>query len=246
MPAERQRTGLLIPAIAAIVALATCLALGNWQLERKAWKEGLVAALRERLAAPAAQLPLRNMWRDLNQQAAEFKRVTFPAEFMHEKEALVYAAPSALRTDVTGPGYWVITPAQLPGGSIVMVNRGFVPEAAKDPASRAEGQVKGIIDLTGVMRWPEPRGMFTPADDPGHNIWYLRDHFSIAAAKGLGATAPFYIDLEAPAPPGGLPKVGPLTVHLPNKHLEYALTWFGLAGVVVVMFAAFAFMRRRG
>ncbi|BAT58767.1 SURF1 family protein [Variibacter gotjawalensis] len=243
---KQRRGGLLIPALAAIVALAACLALGNWQLERKAWKEGLIAALQERLAAPAAQLPSRSMWRDLNAQAAEFKRVTFPAEFLHDKEALVYASPSALRPDVSGPGYWVITPAQLPGGSIIMVNRGFVPEAAKDPAQRSPGQTKGIVDLTGVMRWPEPRGTFTPADDPAHNIWFLRDHFAIAAAKGVDLTAPFYIDLESPTPAGGVPKAGTLTVSLPNKHLEYALTWFGLAGVIVVMFAAFAFMRRRG
>ena len=100
MPAARRaaRPGCSSRPSSAVVALGGVLsALGIWQLERKAWKEGLIAALRERLAAPAAQLPARAMWRDLNAQTAEFKRVTFTAEFLHDKEALVYAAPSALR-----------------------------------------------------------------------------------------------------------------------------------------------------
>jgi surfeit locus 1 family protein len=245
MKGTSRRGGVLVPSLVTIIALTVLIGLGTWQLQRKQWKEDLVAALGQRLAAPAAQLPLRSMWRDLNPQAAEFQRVTFSAEFLHDKEALVYAAPSALRTDVKEPGYWVITPARLPGGSVIMVNRGFVPEAKKEVGSRAEGHVASILDLTGIMRWPEPRGTFTPADDAAHNLWYLRDHVAIATAKGLGPTAPFYIDLEAPAPPGGLPRVGPLTVSLPNKHFEYALTWFGLAGALVAVFGFWAFARAR-
>ena len=112
-----------------------------------------------------------------------------------------------------------------------MVNRGFVPEGPeRDPASRAEGQV-GIVDIVGALRWPEPRGTRSaPTDNPARRLWFVRDHLAIAEAKGWGAVAPFYIDQEAPPPPGGLPKAGPLRRSLPNNHLQYALTWFGLAG----------------
>jgi surfeit locus 1 family protein len=79
------------------------------------------------------------------------------------------------------------------------------------------------------MRWPETRGLFTPNDDPKTNVWYLRDPKAMAAAKKWDAAAPFYIEQESPMPSGGWPKPGKLAVSLPDDHLQYALTWFGLA-----------------
>ncbi|MGI8525579.1 MAG: SURF1 family protein, partial [Pseudolabrys sp.] len=195
----------------------------------KAWKEDLMEKIGARLAAAPANLPPREQWARLDQAADEFRRVTFPAEFLNDKEALVYTSGSAFRPDVSGQGYWVFTPARLPGGSIAVVNRGFVPADRKDPASREQGALAGSVDVTGVMRWPEVRGLVTPADEPDKNLWYLRDHRLMAAAKNWGAVAPFYIDQEAPVPPGGLPRAGRLSLELPNNHLQYALTWFGLA-----------------
>ncbi len=128
-----------------------------------------------------------------------------------------------------GAGYWVFAPARLAGGTIVLVDRGFVPADRKDPATRAQGAPQGVVDIVGVMRWPEARGMFTPADEPQNNLWYLRDSTAIAAAKKWDTTAPFYIEQEAPVPPGGWPKPGKLLVALPDNHLQYAITWFGLA-----------------
>ena len=95
------------------------------------------------------------------------------------------------------------------------------------------------------MRWPEPRGLFTPNDTPAKNLWFVRDPAAIAAAKGWGTVAPFYIDQEAPPAPGGLPKVGPLKPSLPNNHLQYAVTWYGLALVVLISGIVFVRTRRR-
>jgi cytochrome oxidase assembly protein ShyY1 len=95
------------------------------------------------------------------------------------------------------------------------------------------------------MRWPETPGLFTPAGDPGRNLWFARDPAAMAAAKGLGAVAPFYIEQESPSVPGGLPQVGKLQPSLPNNHLGYALTWYGLALVLVVGFGVWATGRRR-
>ena len=86
------------------------------------------------------------------------------------------------------------------------------------------------------MRWPDARHWFTPNDEPAHNLWFSRDPQAIAAAKGLGPVAPFYVEQESPAPPGGLPQPGKLVVELPDNHLQYALTWYGLAIVLVVSF----------
>ena len=240
---RRRRRGIALPTIFTALSLSLLLSLGFWQLDRKAWKEGLIATLSERLSAPPAALPAPTTWPRLNASAAEFRRVVFPAEFLHAEEALVYSTGSALRTDVAGPGYWVFTPARLPGGSLVMVNRGFIPEDRKQPEARSEGQVAGMIDIAGVMRWPEQPGAFIPQADPGRNIWFARDHQAMAAAKSLGPVAPFYIDQEAPPAPGGWPKVGPLQVQLRNNHLQYAITWFGLALALAAVFLIWAFRR---
>jgi surfeit locus 1 family protein len=139
----------------------------------------------------------------------------------------------------------VLSPARLPDASLVIVNRGFVPEGKQDPAARRAGQPQGIAEIVGAMRWPEPRGMFTPNDTPAKNLWFVRDPAAIAAAKRWGAVAPFYIDQEAPPAPGGLPQVGPLRPSLPNNHLQYAVTWYGLALVVLVSGIVFVRPRRR-
>jgi surfeit locus 1 family protein len=139
----------------------------------------------------------------------------------------------------------VFSPARLTGGSIVIVNRGFVPEGRQNPDTRKDGRPSGTVDIIGAMRWPEERGQFTPADEPGKSLWFARDPAAMAKAKNWGNVAPFYVDQEAPLPPGGLPKAGPLKAGLPNNHLQYAVTWYGLAAVILVAAAFFWRSRRR-
>jgi surfeit locus 1 family protein len=235
---EKPRRGIIGATVFAVVGIAILIGLGVWQLDRKVWKENLIAMLTERLDGAPAALPARGDWPRLTQDKDEFRRVTFPAEIIAGEEALVYAAGSALRSDIKGPGYFVFAPARLLGGSIVLVNRGFVPLERKDPTTRAAGAPQGIVDIVGVLRWPEARGTFTPDDDPKTNVWYLRDPKSMAQAKKWDTSAPFYIDQESPVPAGSLPLPAKLEVHLPDNHLQYAITWFGLAlalaGVYIV------------
>ena len=240
-PRGRRRSwlGLLLPAI---LAFAVLIGLGVWQLQRKAWKENLIATLTERLAAAPQALPPSSAWSDLRRADDEYRRVSFRADFDNSKEALVFASATGFRPDVTSTGYWVFTPARLADGSIVEVNRGFVPDDRKDPGTRPLGQVTGPLDIIGVMRWPDDRHWFTPGDDPAHNLWFARDPAAIATAKGLTAAsvAPFYVEQETPVPPGALPLPGRLVVSLPDNHLQYAVTWFGLAAVLVGVFVIWA------
>ena len=242
--AGRLRTGVLVPSLAVAAALATLIALGLWQLERKTWKEALVATLTQRLAAPPIALPPPADWARLTVDD-EFLHVAMKAVFLNDEEGLVYTAGSTMREDGGGPGYWVFTPARLADQSFVMVNRGFVPEGRQGPATRRDGEIDDPVDMVGVLRWPEAPGLFTPANDPAHNLWFVRDSAAIAAAKGIGA-APFYVELESPEPPGGLPHARPRVVpNLPNNHLQYALTWFGLSAVLMGAYAVWLFCNWR-
>jgi surfeit locus 1 family protein len=234
--AWRWRSGLAVPGLFALAAIAIFIALGSWQLQRKAWKEALIESLEQRLSAPPVDLPPRARWATLEPARDEFRRVKFSAALLPGAEALVYTSGSALRSDISGPGYWIFAPARLPAGGCVVVNRGFVPQGWQDPATGDAGGRRADEELIGVLRWPESRNVFSPTDDPGRNLWFVRDPVAMAAAKGWGDIAPFYIELESPQPAGGLPRAGRLTPNLRNEHLQYAITWYGLALVVVTMF----------
>ena len=105
------------------------------------------------------------------------------------------------------------------------------------------------MKLTGYIRFPESAGTLTPPESMAKRLWFTRDHLAMARALGWGeggkAVAPFYIDLEAPAPESGIPKPGPLSVRLKDDHLQYAITWFTLAFAVVIAFGVWWRGQRR-
>jgi surfeit locus 1 family protein len=230
------RGGVILPAILTLILLAGLIALGSWQISRKAWKEDLIATLTQRLTAAPSELPPPPRWADLSQAEDEYRHVRFAATLLPGEDALVFTSGSAFRPDVSGPGYWVFAPAKLAGGGLVVVDRGFLPNGQPDPAAREAGAAGTELEMAGVMRWPEASAWFLPAPEPAHNLWFARDQIAIAKAKNWGEVAPFFIELESPAPPGGLPAPGPLKATLPNDHLQYAITWFGLAAVIAVAF----------
>jgi surfeit locus 1 family protein len=162
---------------------------------------------------------------------------------------MVYSSGSAVRGDIAGPGTWAFMPAVLPGGETVVVNTGFVQNTMQDRAQQDRSVARLVtrepVMLTGYIRFPEAAGMLTPPENLGKRLWFTRDHLAMAQALGWNKVAPFYIDLEQPVPESGIPKPGPLEVHLKDDHLQYAITWFGLAGAVVIAFAVWLRAQRR-
>ncbi len=229
---------MLVPGAVACAALVVLLGLGTWQLERKAWKEALIATLDHRLNDAPIALPPPFEWTGMTPENSEFTRVRLRVEFSNGGDALVYTSGSAIRDDVKGTGYFVFSVARLPGGQQVVVNRGFIPNRTYPGAA-------GPQDIVGAVRWREAGSVFVSDHDAAGDVWMVRDPAAMAQFKSWGAVAPFYIEQEAPVPPGGLPHPAPLKVQLRNDHLQYAITWFGLAAVLVVMFAIWTIRRRR-
>jgi len=216
------------------VIVGVLLSLGVWQLQRRVAKHLLMATLHERLAMAPVPLPMPAQWPMLTQAHDEFRRVTFSAVFKPAPDAHVFSSGSAVRPDVTTPGVWVFAPAHVADGPELVINRGFVPEGRQGDITPPPS---GAAELTGYIRFPETEGMLIPHEDRNKRLWFLRDQQSMARVLGWGDVAPFYIDLESPVPANGLPKPGPLNVHLKDDHMQYAITWFGLAAAVGIAFA---------
>jgi surfeit locus 1 family protein len=234
---------LLLPGLAALVALAILIGLGTWQLQRMAWKEDLIAQIETRAyGEPGVILP-EPEWPTWRADQDEFRKVRVTGTFLHVFEAPVYGLARGERQGAPIQGYYLITPLKLASGAIVMVNRGFVPTDLRDPATRPESQPTGEVTVIGLVRAPEARNPFTPDDDPARNQWFARDPQAIAAAHKLERVAPFLIDADASPNPGGWPRGGQTPLTLPNNHLQYAVTWYGIALTLIGVFAAFAWRR---
>jgi len=223
-----------------LAMLALFVGLGIWQLQRRVAKHALIAALTERLAAAPVALPPPMQWPALTPSHDEFKRVQFSAIYETLPDAMVYSSGSAVREDIAGPGTWAFLPARLPSGETVVINTGFVQNTMQDRSHQDRAVAKLVtpepVALTGYLRFPEKAGPLTPAENIATRLWFTRDHLAMAAVLGWGDVAPFYIDLETPVPANGIPKPGPLEVHLKDDHLQYAITWFALAGAVLIAF----------
>ncbi len=229
--------------VSTLVGVGLLSGLGFWQLQRLHWKESLLAQISCRIDAPAAPLPPRENWANLNPDEYDYRHVVLRGTFDHAKESYLFRA-SATGAASDGPGYEVLTPLKLAEGGVVVVNRGFVPAELKEPSRRAAGQIEGETTLTGLMRRPETRNSFTPADEPQENLWFTRDPLALAAHWGLAGVAPFSVDADAAENPGGWPKGGATVLKIPNNHLSYALTWFALAATLAAV--ALVFMARGG
>jgi surfeit locus 1 family protein len=238
--------GVVATTLVVLICIGILVSLGVWQLHRKVWKENLIAAMNARLDAPPVPVPPPSDWSKLTQAEDEFRPVRFSAEFIPGQEALVYTPGSPLRPDVTGPGYWVFAPARLADGGVIVVDRGFVPMDRKDVATREAGVPKGTVDVVGVLRWPEERNAFTPREEANGHLFFARDTAAMSARGQWNATSPFYVDQVSPVPPGGWPRPGKLQVNLRDDHLQYALTWFGLAAGLIGVYGWWLVGRFRG
>lgn len=231
---------LIAPGLASLLALSILVSLGVWQIERKAWKEDLIARIvRESKAEPAAPPPA-SAW---DPARDEFHHVRMSGHFLNDKETLVHGLAPGETPGRALQGYYVITPFLRDDGATVLVNRGFVPTELKAQADRASGLIAGETTITGILRASEPRGMFVPAPDPARGEWFNRDVPGIAAARGLGNVAPYLVEADAVPGQTSWPRGGQLRVDLPNNHLQYAFTWFGIAACLVGVFGVFAWGR---
>ncbi len=216
-----------------MVAFAILVSLGIWQLQRKAWKEALIADIQNRAHGEALIIKDQSFWARWLPSEDEFRHVAVSGTFLYDKEIKVYGLlpSSQLGAEAdygTLQGAYLFTPLQLADSSIIFVNRGFVPKEYPITTPQQSAPVR----IEGILRVPEQRGWFVPANDPAKGQWFTRDSNAMATALDMINYAPFYIEADADQHSAAWlwPRAGVTrTIVLKNDHLQYALTWFGLA-----------------
>lgn len=232
----------ILAGIVLLAALAILLSLGTWQMQRLQWKDRLLADIAERrteAAVPLAEIEAMKA----GGSDIEYRPVTVTGTFAHDRER------HFLATYAGQSGYHVYTPLRLAGGRFVFVNRGFVPYDRKEPATRTEGQVDGEQTINGLARdrlEGKPSSL-VPDNDLAKNVFYWKDLGAMASSSGIApeALVPFFVDAGAAANPGGLPVGGVTQFDLPNNHLQYAMTWYGLALALVGVSGFYVWRSRR-
>lgn len=224
---RRSAGSIVAAALIAAMLFAGFVALGVWQVQRRAWKHDLIAQVDARAHAMPVAAPGPAAWPAITVGTDAYRRVRLSGRYANDRETLVRAATTL------GSGYWVMTPLATDAGFTVLVNRGYVSPKRRVDHAKPEG----TVTVTGYLRLSEPRGGFLRRNDAARDAWYSRDVAAIAAARGLGRVAPYFIDADRSG--DGMPVGGLTRIAFPDNHMIYLLTWFALAGLTLVAFVVF-------
>jgi surfeit locus 1 family protein len=220
------------PTVMMLPIILFSLGLGVWQMDRREWKRDILDRMAANQAAPP--MPLEELVKG-GPLRREYGRVRVAGTFLHDKE--FYLAARSLKDKV---GMQVVTPLRTESGAIVLFDRGWIPSEQKDPAKRAEGQLPGRVELTGIVRRSQVKRQFAPDNDPAKNFWF---HVDVPLMRQMAGGPPdpvldtFFLEADATPNPGGVPIGGQTRLDIPNDHLQYAITWFliALAGAGVYL-----------
>ncbi|KRE08759.1 hypothetical protein ASE61_04180 [Bosea sp. Root670] len=244
-PAPRKPRLFLLTLLTIVGTVVLC-ALGAWQLERMDEKHAYIDRLQQQAAGAPAPMPPSADWAKLDPAALDLTHVVARGSYIDGIAGVrttIAAGPPGSR-QLSGFGRWIFQAFKLEDGGVILVNRGFVPEGRLGQI----GPASGPDTINGFLRAPEARNSFTPQDLPAIREFYTRDPAAIAASLGQ-PPAPFYLEAaregDGMTPPAGV-DVGELIGRIPDNHLQYALTWFGLALTLLGVFAAFVWQARKG
>lgn len=207
--------------------LAILLYLGTWQVQRLAWKQGLLADIEARIVEAPIPLPAQP-----DPETDRYQPVTMTGTFRPDTARMLASRRH------TGAVYRHIAAFDTEQSGAVLVDVGWTPVDIDLPPLPS-----GVMTLTGNLDWPIEADSFTPEPDLAQSLWYARD--VPALAEALGTTPVLVVLRDASNPPIGATPWPVDTAGIPNDHLQYAITWFSLAVIWTGMTALFAFRNRR-
>ena len=217
-----------IPTFITVVSLIVLISLGSWQMSRLKWKQDIIKQMNEKSALDAIYLPA-----DIdNFDELKYRRVKLKGEFLHEKEVHLFVGAKSERGR---PGYDILTPLKQEDGSYVLVDRGWVDYDKKLAENRPETLVKGIVEIEGMIHKTETKGSFTPENDVVKNLWFWIDIDAIKSYAGVSLKN-LYIRALKKEGENTYPMAGDKIIKIRNDHLQYAITWYAFAIILLVIY----------
>lgn len=228
-----RRRGAMALTLVALLGVCVFTALGMWQLERREWKLALIAAVERGVNSEPIPAPDPSQWDPFQ----AYQKVFVTGRWIKGKDVHVLALTSL------GRGYWIISPLKTEQGFIVLINRGFIPEALQK-SQDLKPLSNDAVTITGLLRLSEPTHGFLRENDPVNDRWYSRNIDGIARSRNIANIAPYFIDAAQNADDQAYPMGGMTVLNFRNNHLSYAFTWFGLAFGLAAMFVWLRFFNR--
>ncbi len=212
-------------AVIAVGTFCILVGLGTWQLQRLTWKEGIIAERQAKLALAPLQIS-----KLLSAKPEAFRRVVVSGRFLHDKE--IFVGPRSFRGR---PGWQVVTPLEHASGEIVLIDRGWIPEARKIATKRNAAQKREVVSIVGTAGWPRKLNYFEHANDPQKNQWFRVSPTAMAEKLNLKHVSSYWVVADASSNPGGFP-IGGGGIRMPtNNHMQYVVTWYGMALGLLVL-----------
>ena len=218
------------PTVFTVPSLIILIGLGTWQVERLHWKENLIAERQTRSSSAPIELPAENAATG----SYEFSKTRVAGNFRHDRE--MYLAARSLNGNI---GLHVVTPLRLADGSVILIDRGWVPTEKKDPSTRQAGELAGPVILEGLLRGSQKQSWLVPDNEPQNNVWFYVDIPEMAKWAGLDRVRPYFVEAGAAPNPGGYPIGGQSHIELPNNHLQYAIIWYSFAISLSVIYVIY-------
>ena len=222
----------LIPTNSTAIALITLVILGSWQVQRLVWKNHLIAEISEKIQMPP--IALKDGQIDIDN--LKYRKVTVKGRFLHENEVHLFTGAREMRGE---PGYNIFTPLELKNGTVILVDRGWVPAKQKEREKRPETLVKGTISITGMLHSGEHQGIFTPENEPDKNLWFWIDIPTVAGFTGKAIENVYVRALAGEGETNSLPIPGKRMIEIRNDHLQYAIIWYSLAVILLVVYVIY-------
>jgi len=204
--------------------------LGNWQLNRLAMKDAMIADIEERTGNDPIELPPVAEWVGFDPETYDFRPLIITGTFDHSQTIRIFTFLTADDGTHYGPGYWIVAPFYLKGGGMIFVNRGYVPDFLADGFIDGGAGPLTEVTLIGLGRVTEPVNAFTPGSEFNNRIDWVRnvERLTQFLSEESQPIAPIYFNAGL-TPDGSLPQGGETKLTVVNKHFEYAITWFALA-----------------
>ncbi|HET9147671.1 MAG TPA: SURF1 family protein [Acetobacteraceae bacterium] len=225
-PPRRKWRRLIGPGIASFIGFWLLIALGVWQLHRYHYKQGILDAIARAQLAPPVPLPAH---------PSHYEKVAVAGRWMAGIAAFY---GDQIRNSPHGQvqGGQLIMPLKRPDGRVMLVDLGWVEGRSPKPFPVPDG----LVQVSGFLEPPNRPGLFSARDNPARRVFYTLDPRAIGRALGLSGVEDFTLMMLGPRPVAGGPIPAAALPHPPNNSLQYALTWFGLAMVLIFEFVFFA------